>query len=416
MVAAHPRKTPVAARSYSYEVSWHEDGRWQIDSLLEDETEAVGRARMLLAQGRGEEVKVVCYRSSSSGTQVTSELLRERRSAGKTLGFRMTGDIDQAPPCETLAELRGLESRMTIAALFRRSLSEWQITPSELICDWRYLRRLSDEGRALNAAVHRVAARQAGVSAEPAARRKALDRLVHSGLRRARDNHGRRAKLPNLRDCAPAKAGASIKDRFGPESHDELFVLALSGRLSEEGSLLAKLDVLLGLIASGLPEDQRGLVEAVLADCLGFPEILTELFPESARLADFIDRLVDLLQGHPPQAAAGSSARLQAIGILLAAGQAPSCEQVLLERLRRELAGQAPLDRHNPHNEARCLQLLSRSLRCSNGDWLGGPAMQAALATRKRRLRDSGLRDLGLESAADALSTAGKEPAAAVSD
>ena len=404
------RERPTASHAYGYEVTWCEAGRWIIDSELALKSEAVARARFLLSQGQGDAVKVVRYRAGPGGTLVTTEVLNERRHAAKAPTFQLTGDIETAPACRTLVDLDSLAARMALGALFRRNLTEQEITPSELLYDWRHLRRLLNAERALGPALNRVAERQGG-SEGLAERRAALQRLLDLRARRTQALHAQRGKLPRLRGSAVASASASIRERFTDGDHDEIFRLAVCDRLAEENSLAAKLDVMLGLIAQNATHEVEPLLEGLLADCLGFPAVLSGFFPAAPRLADFLDQLADLLKGNALPESAKPAQQLTAIGYLLAAGRAPACRAVLLDRLGRELGGAKPLDRHDPRNEARCLESLQRALRLGDGSWLGGEPTRTALARRRRRLRETSLRQIGLESTADATGlTAGSAP------
>ncbi len=400
MAASREPRPLSGGRSYSFEILLQSQGRWIIDCLMDREADAVQRARALLAQGRGEAVKVVRHRSGPGGTEVKREVLHERRAAAKDAAFRIPAEPDAAPVCESLAELRGLAGRMTLATLFRRSLVEQRITPSELLYDWRYLRRLHDDNRVLAAAIHKVAAKQAG-DGSVAQRRACLEALVEEGIRRTRDLHGHKSKLPILQDSDVEAASGIIVERFGTEAHDEVFLLAVCERLAPLPNLSAKLDMLLRLIAGAGERALETLLEGPLADCLGFPEVVSEIFPESRRLADFLDHLIDFLKGN--SLAATTSPQLKAIGYLMEAGRAPSCRFVLLDRLQRELAGPAPLDANEPKNEARCLETLRRALKLGDGGWLGGDATRTALESRRRRLRQEDLRRMGLDSTADSL-------------
>ncbi len=400
MAASREPRPLSGGRSYSFEILLQSQGRWTIDCLMDHESEAVQRARALLAQGRCEAVKVVRHRSGPGGTLVERELLHERRPAAKDKAFRMPAEPDAAPPCESLDELRDLAGRMTLATLFRRSLVEQQITPSELLHDWRHLRRLHDDHRVLAAAVHKVAAKQAGDS--PVAHRRArLEALVDEGVTRTRDLHGHRSKLPSLQENDVEAASGVIEERFGADLHDEMFLLALCERLAPLPNVSGKLDVLLRLVAGNGERALETLLEGPLADCLGFPDVISEIFPESHHLADFLDHLIDFLKGN--SLVATMTPQLKAIGYLMEAGRAPSCRLVLLDRLQRELAGPAPLDGHRPQNEARCLETLRRALKLGDGGWLGGATTRAALESRKRRLREDKLRHMGLESTADSM-------------
>jgi len=389
------------ARTFSFEVLALHDDRWMIDGWLDDEPAARARARALMARGQVEGVRVVRHRRSPNGTEVATEILNERRGDPRGEAIALAGDPASAPPCASLDDFTGLESRMAIGGLLRHFLTREAITPSELLFGWRYLKRLDDAGPLLAAAINAVAQAQAA-GGDPAQRRKALQQLVAKAMARARRLHEQRSSLPVLAKVGPAEANRVLRARVPEPAHDETFLLLLADHLAGH-SLPAKLEVLFALLARCDDQRPRRLIEGVIADCLGFTEVIKELIPAQRHSGGTLLVVANLLAGRLTKHAVANNPALAALSLLIEGGAAPCCRTVLLDRVGRSLTGSKPLAGNEPDAEVAVLDDLALALRLADGQWLGGAAMPAALDARRLRLRQDRLRRMGMDSAADAL-------------
>lgn len=390
-------------RTITYEIMLQREGRWLIDCLLEQKLEAVARARALLTRGAAEAVKVVKRRGRADGQSVTTEVLHETLADSKSPRFSLSGEPRNPPLCQTLTDLESAAGRRTIALLLRDYLRHHQITPSELLFCWPHARRLRDDCSLLQAAIHRVASKQAGGTA--AARVKSLDSLVTKAAKRAHKLDGERRNRPQLE--ANSLRGLEEKLRLGVpgEAKRGLFLALLCDRLLLLGSLERKLEYLLGLLDSvaGLAAETE--IDAVAADCLGFSEVLQAVAGAPDTRFARVCLLADVLAGRLSPARRQALPVLDSLDRLFKQGRGTACRTALEERLAGDLNGKAPLDATGAQSEKRLIELLGRRLRLSDGGWIGGAATRKALDIRSQRLRERSLRDLGLQSAADSLAS-----------
>lgn len=388
-------------RTFTYEISACREGRWTLDVTSQDESVAFAAAGDLLA-GDAEEVKVVRKRRMPGGFSTSTEILHRKRPAGKDRPLALGGPVGEAPVCAGPDDLYALPSRRLLSRLFRQFLDRHQITATELLHGWSWLRRLSDAGTLMMSARHQVAKVQAASTGEPLkARLAALDVLIGGGSARARDFAAERRALPPFSPDDLPGSSARILDRVGGEGHDFIFLSQLSLHLMQSGSIAGRQEMVLDLLErTGGDPRIDGLLEGVVADTLMTAGAVKELLGPQPHLGASLAFLANFLNGR----AAGSPVQAFArIGRLIDEGRGAACRSVLLDRLLAELARDAPLDRRDTGREAALLDAVEASLRGIGGALLGGEAAEAALGRRRLRRHQAVLRGLGLEEQADQL-------------
>lgn len=136
----------IRNRKIAYEVWTCVDGRWLIEALESGSDEnAISRARQALRSGACEEVKVIRLRSMVTGFTTQKEILHEKRAALKEKPLALSAVPEAVGPCRSLADLYRLESRRTLSLMLRAFLDRFQITPTELLHGYGYVRRLQGE-------------------------------------------------------------------------------------------------------------------------------------------------------------------------------------------------------------------------------------------------------------------------------
>src|SRR3954449_7006936 len=178
----------VKNRQFSYETLVCHEGRWLIHCVVPEEEDAVAIGRRLLSEPGNEEIRVVRNRTMLTGFTTRTEILHEVRTAVKEKAMVVKGRVERSVVCQEPADLYTLESRMIMGRLFRLFLDKYQVTATELLHNWTYLRKLSDAGNMIGTAAHQVAAIQANESKIPARDRvRHVEGLVHQGMTKARD-------------------------------------------------------------------------------------------------------------------------------------------------------------------------------------------------------------------------------------
>ncbi|HSK38770.1 MAG TPA: hypothetical protein VK943_03295 [Arenibaculum sp.] len=401
----------VRNRLISFEVSALRDGRWTIEAVLENEAAALLNARQRLSDGRADEVKVVRLRAMPDGFTTRTEVLAERRSAGAGRPIVVTGPVDAAPPCETLDDLYGLSGRRLMARLLRRFVETYQVTPTEILHNWTWARKLSDTGNLVQGAIHQVAAAQvARTGGDLRERVAAVERLVAQAMVRARDFAAAQHRLPRFDAGGPAEAsrrilGAARPDDVPDDAYDFTFLALLSVHLLRANSLVARQEIVLDMIGEdpdpGSDSRLVRLLEGVVADTLGSADMVKDLLGPHPHLGASLVSLADLVRGRAD--AAGPTPALVRIGRLIGSGRGEACRAVLLDRLLAELGRDTPLDRRDPGQDDVLLDRIVENMRDDAGGLIGGAGAEAAISRRRLRRQQAVLRGLGLVEQADQL-------------
>lgn len=392
----------VKNRQFSYETQVCHEGRWLIHCIVPEEEDAVAIGRRLLTEPGNEEIKVVRNRTMLTGFTTRTEILHEVRAPVKEKAMVVKGRIERSVVCEEPADLYTLESRMIMGRLFRLFLDKYQVTATELLHNWTYLRKLSESGNMMSTAASQVAMAQANEFNMPAKDRiRHIEGLIHQGMTKARDFYAERRRLPRFDKTNLDHVSRRIHARVGPEDYRFTMLCLLGQYLMGYGSIGGKMEMLLHLITEDMDPEVVSMFEDVIADALATPEMVKDLIGTHANLAQSLCALADFLNGRCDPARINPN--LARIGELIQRGAGDGCRTVLLERLLFELKRDHPLDRKCPEADGALLESVVEHLRGPDGKLLGGEVAEAAISSRKVRQRQAFLRDLGMVEVADQL-------------
>jgi hypothetical protein len=366
-----------------YEVAARRGGRWIIDCLARNESEARTRADELYRDETIEAVRVVRARFGGDGTSFESVLLEQERPKRQGAPpVHIAAAPSEAAWCESLDDFYGRASRHAIARLLRNFLDRNGITPTELLHHQRYMRILERQENLQTQAVQRMAALQAKArGTEPRARADAIDRFVADAGARARDALASRA-APRLGEEGIEPLIAAIA-QFVTSEADQAFYLRFAISVAWEtnhgpAEKLAAVAKWAG--AAAMPV---ALVDELAAGLLGAASLIQEVLGAQSHLAAALGTLADLALG---RAVEKMPPALEPFAEPFRAGSLPETRHVLVERIERELASEKPLSRDDAQTQRRQFETLLDKLVDATGIFAGGPAMIEAIARRSRRL------------------------------
>ncbi|MDR3516292.1 MAG: hypothetical protein P4M00_10770 [Azospirillaceae bacterium] len=394
----------VKNRVIEYEIHVSVEGRWCIEQVVKgSEADALAAARALLAQGRHEAVKVIRERHMSSGFFTKAQVFLEYRPLVKDKPLTISGRVTAVGPCQCADDLFNLSSRMTLGRLLRQFFEKYQITVTELLHHPTYVRKLTDTGMLLQTALFQVARVQAQELDIPVRDRvRFLDGLAREISVRVRDFAAERRGLPVLALDNLEYVSRRVRAKVGAERHDFTLAAMFVHYMTEHfNSIGAKMEFALGLIGEVALPEVSTLMEAVVADALGTADMVKDLLGPQPHLGAGLCQLADFLNGRVAPDTPGLTPGLARIGTLIRAGLAPSCRIVLIDRLQQELRKDNPLDRRDPQQDAKMIEMLMSKLYDDQGRLLGGAVVEAALSQRLMRQRQETLRRMGLLDAAD---------------
>lgn len=378
----------MASKNASYEIQVQKDGRWCTQSYLEAEDKAVAAAKHYLVDKKCEGARVVRNWQRADGRFVEKEIFCETRILRDDAPVRIV-EVDSAPPrCALTDDYYGSQSRGLMNRVFRNYFEKTFVTPTELIHNYRELKRIQDKDVLVPSAVDRVAFLQTRDGGQDTkARRDEIYRSVDAMSARAR--RAEALNLPKLNGCFKdvVDAAAAVG---GPDDADYLAMVVLSRDLVNVRNWLGKLDRLCRLAVQEGDPHALLLLDGVIADVLG-ANVVQEILGWQPSLANAICRMLDLADGALPleRSEAGESAEM--LNALLKDGKLPASRTVLIDRALRQLKSANPLYRSDPSKERSAFTTVVERLVTADGLLLGADAADALTWRAGRLVEEGGL-------------------------
>jgi len=190
----------AASRVVRFEVATQRDGRWSIECARERQDEAIAMARALLATNAYQAVRVMRERDVHGRTLIETPVYEALRSHDDEPPLRLSAPDESDCWCTEIADLYGARSRRVIGQMLRAFLDQLGVTPTELLHNLRFARKLDDAGMLLSSAVHRISRARAEATGESLAESiRFLEKLIATALRRMVDARAKRRAMPAAR-------------------------------------------------------------------------------------------------------------------------------------------------------------------------------------------------------------------------
>ncbi|HVA12961.1 MAG TPA: hypothetical protein VNF99_06910 [Stellaceae bacterium] len=370
-----------------YEIWAQREGRWAIDCLVATEVDALARAEELYADEGNGGVRVVRAHFNPAGESFETQIMERVRAARRGQApLRLAAAPDEEAWCETLADFYGPSSRRAIARLLRNFLDRYQITPTELLHNHRWIKQLDNQESLLPAAIQRMAAIQAEQrKLDRRARTDAIDKFVNEATSRARDALASRA-APQLGAEGLSALAATVAERIKDSAEQPFWLRYGVARAFEDmTAFAAKFERVMSWATPDLPPALLPLVDELAAGLMGAVSMIKDTLGNQPHLGDALTTLADLAAGRQEPILAGAPAGFAAFATLMSDAAMPETRSVLYDRLQREIASDKPLSREPATTQRRQFETLIDKLADDSGIFAGGPAMVAAIARRSRR-------------------------------
>jgi hypothetical protein len=393
------------ARRLRYEIHLMIEGRWRIETVIDDGRDGVARrfdkrdfeekekqvvehANALLAGGQVQAVKVMRERMRADGFSTVAEIFAKRATNEPTEAPLTVGTYDgPVSLCETVDELCGRDGYRMVGTLLRGFLDRLSITPIELFHHHPYIRKLNDNYALVQGSVHQIARLQAKVlGGDPKTRAATLLKLVEQAEKRARDAMAER-KLPVLEGGDLERLAARIEARLGVRELKFYTQVAVTRVLQGSPSAFGKLETVLQWLTAEVSEPHRELIDQYAACCLDNPALMKDLLGHRENLAAALGGLADLARGElsPPPA---EESGLKILAGALAAGRLPLTVHAIWDRALREVTRGRPLCKNDQRREWTTLMKLSDRLTGECPDDFK-EAMKHGFRARMRRLHEA---------------------------
>ncbi len=378
----------MASGRADFEIQVLRNNHWITEEYRETELAARAIAKNILAKRECQGVRVVKNWTRADGVVTETILLTEMAGTSAPTNVTIVS-IETAPYCRKTSEYYRLESRSTINRLFRKYIEQVYLTPTELIHNYKALKKVQEIDTLFPSAVDRVATLQARTNGEePRGRRDEVYRAVAKMTTRARqaDEH---PSLPRLKGDDFEKILERIERFAAPADVNFYSLVVLSRDLVERRNWLAKLERLVELTNPDQRAEVLALLDGVIADLLGVPSALQDVLGTQRNLAEALCAIADLCEGRFDSEKSDARNQIAILGPLLAGGRLEETRRALMERLLRQLASSQPLNRHDPSREREAFREVARRLFRPDG-LMGGAETAEALTRRFVFLGESG--------------------------
>ncbi|WP_119422074.1 hypothetical protein [Desertibaculum subflavum] len=378
----------VPNRQIHYEVAALREGRWLIECLREAEAEAIDVARMFLKLDGIEAVRVTRARSSPGDIVFETPVFEQSRPPqGKPI-LRVSATDDQDAWCDTLEDLYGGRSRRAISQLLRSFLDQMGITATELLHNYRYGKKLDSMGSLRVAAAYKIAqarADQTGLALPMCS--GVLEELIAAASGKARDAMSMRG-IPRLGEGGLDQLIPACQ-RLVTDPVDQMFYVrhTLSRTLEPMASLGERAQAVLEWRAGATTPAAQALIDEIISDCLGSGTLVQDMLGRQPDLGSALVTLTDLARGQLATDPVAAPPWFAGLRQLLADQPCPEIRAVLIARVRRELAGDQPLNRGNESDMLRVLNQVTDKLKHeAEGIFIGGGGIVEGLVKRWAKL------------------------------
>jgi hypothetical protein len=370
-----------------FEVLALRDERWVLEETRETESAARQIAKAILNKPRVGGIRIVKSWRRADGQVTETKVHEEVRQVAEAPVTIVP--IDDAPLCAQLDDFYRLDSRLTMGRLLRKYVEQVFLTPTELLHNYKALKKFQDADTLYPSAVDRVAtvqAKAAGIDAK--ARREELHKFAAQAAQRVRriEESG---SLPDLKGKDFKGAYERIKRMAPPDEAAYMALVVLCRDLVQHRDWLAKLARIAELIDHDGDEEILTLFDRVMADLVATPAALQDILGQHRNLGAALYAIIDLHDNGQPAERSDAREEIAKIGPLIAAGRMRETRLSLIERLCRQLGSPAPLSKNDPEKERDVVKDVVAKLFRANGI-LGGPDAAAAMTRRFVYLQEGG--------------------------
>lgn len=388
----------------TFEVFLKKDDRWLLHVLCDEEQDAINEAQLLLRTNKTLAVKVVRHRVLSSSASSEMIVYEATANPPKDRPIVVSTPVGELAICKVVDDLYTADGRRTIGQVMRDYLQRTNICTTELLHSFSHIRKLQDAQGLVTAGMHRVGSAQAAAMNVPVkARMQLLDTLVTQCQQQARNFAAERGNYPEFKGHDLGGLSSAVLLKAGPDRHDYVLNALICVWLFESRSLLSKVDALTHLAKDNIENGLVRQVDAILADCMIFAEVVQELFAPQPNLGAALKLMGAVILCRKGTEEKIANPTMKIIANLIPQGHLPQTQAALADRLLREINTDRPLDQRAPEREGALLDELVASLTGDDGTILGGERTHQSVERRRLRQRQELLRAQGLHSVADNL-------------
>ena len=290
------RGPAIAGRQVEFEVQAYFDKHWVTENTFEHEKDAIACAKSLFSDDKVEEVRVVRFRAMmGGGLNLKKEIFTEKRPPKAKKSITLSSKITETRVCTTMEEFTGLESRIVMNRVLREFLDHLMITPTELLHNYSYQKKLDSMGL-ISGAVAQLAQAQSGAGhGEIRARIDEIYKLVNQVMYKAQETMSERKRIPVLVEKEFALLCRRIDGIFPEGDRAYMVKTALTAYLNGSGSLAGKLEQIAALVTDDVDKQQVSYLDDIIADLLGSGSLVQDMLGDQPSLGAALGMLADMI-------------------------------------------------------------------------------------------------------------------------
>ncbi|MBB6253847.1 hypothetical protein [Nitrospirillum iridis] len=386
-------------RGLSFEVQYLKDDHWLTEQVCRKEEDARALAARILPTRPGVRIIREFARPGRGGETVDTIIYTEYRQEPKRAIAPVP--VEEAHYCRVQREFLSFDSRVLISRVLRQYLDEKGVTASELLHNANEAKRVLNFEALVPNAVTRIASLQSKETGEDSRARRDVILAVLEELRQRAERAVANRVLPYPKEIGFAATMRQVDEitaataQASPETAAEeaayLGKVIVCRDLVNIRGLLGKAEWLMDLASDDtLPADDAALLDQLLADVLGAPDMVRDMLGRQPDLVTALNRMIDLVGGaFEPQPAEMSPPCTAAISRWVAGPHGNETRAVLLDFLRRQVRGTQRLSHGEvPQQIGKYRALVNRLMRPDG--LLGGPGMAEAVLMGYHRFVEQG--------------------------
>lgn len=308
-------------------------GSWTIVDVIKVRKEATEKAQSLWDGKRYSGIRIVKETYNKFNHDFSSVEIFTRGSSGKKSKYDQSGKIS---PCLTPDDLYSPDGRRSIWELLGNTLTDWRITPTELLHSLEHYYKLYNLGTKLQNAVQRTAISFEDEEGSIQQRMRKIYKVIDASIEIMKANQD---ALPSLE---MGRLKPVIEDLEKKSNKRFLLLSSIVEYLRPAITLSDKFGRVAVFLSGTRPKWVMEILDQLMAEFLMHNSVLDGLLGEKADRGAFMieiahlqtGRLADLAAGHWDFDFTEEALRLNGY---LADGLLPSTAHVLFERLKLEI-------------------------------------------------------------------------------
>jgi hypothetical protein len=368
-----------------YEILGRRGTSWTIIAVIDDRQAASDKAQSIWESKRYTGVRVSKETYNKHDHEFTSIEIFSRGSAGKKSKYDQTGKIT---PCLTPDDLYSPDGRRSIWELLGKTLTEWRITPTELLHNLEHYYRLYNTDTKLQNAVQRTAVAFDNEENSIQQRMRTIYKVIDASVDIMKNSQ---ASIPSL---ATGRLKPVIVALEKKSNKRFLLISSIVDYLRSAVTLSDKF----GRIAVFLTHDRAPwvmeILDQLISEFLQHSSVLDGLLGEKEDRGAFIIEIAHLQSGKLSDLSAGAWAfsftdEALRLNGFLADGLMPLSAHILFDRLKHEIKSSKPICDDGLIAQLKALSEMQSIFRLLQQDVYALDEINEDLSSRAGRLINS---------------------------